>query len=138
MEAKILQMTLVVTNQSKSLSFYTERVGFERKTDFSAPAGCRWVTVGPKGEEVELALWEVGSAVDPTQKEPSKLWAPGRTPPLVLRVADCQKVYQELIARGVEFLQPPTEHPWGIAATFQDPDGNLFSRSQPPSGWPKP
>jgi predicted enzyme related to lactoylglutathione lyase len=27
------------------------------------------------------------------------------------------------------------EYPWGIAATFKDPDGNLFSISQPPREW---
>jgi len=138
MEGRISQITLVVTNQAHAFEFYTEKVGFETKTDVALPGGGRWVSVGPKGQDLELALWEVGSATDPTQKAWSQHWAPAKSPPIVLRVADCQTTYQELRARGVEFPQPPKQYPWGTAATFRDPDGNLFSLNQPPSEWPKP
>ena len=135
MQGKITQLTLVVANQAKSLEFYTEKVGFAKKTDVALPGGSRWVTVGPPDQELELALWEVGSAVDPAQRAWSKNWAPGKAPPIVLRVENCQKVYSELSSRGVEFPQVPKEYPWGTAATFRDPDGNLFSLSQPPGAW---
>lgn len=138
MDAKVAQVTLVVTNQSKALEFYIEKVGFEKKTDVAPPGGNRWVTVGPKGQDLEIALWEVGSATDPAQREWTKHWAPARAPPIVLRVGDCRAVHRELSARGVEFPQPPKEYPWGIAATFRDPDGNLFSLSQPPASRPRP
>jgi predicted enzyme related to lactoylglutathione lyase len=135
MDGKIMQITLVVTNQARSLAFFTEKVGFEKKTDFTPPGGHRWVTVSPKGQDLEMALFELGSAVDPSQKEWSKNWSPGKAPPIVLRVADCRKTHKELSARGVEFPQAPVEYPWGTAATFQDPDGNLFSISQLPGAW---
>ncbi len=132
MEGRIAQITLVVTDQARSLAFFTEQVGFEKKTDVAPPGGARWVTVGPRGQELELALWQVGSAVDPAQQAWSKGWAPGKAPPIVLRVPDVAQTHRELSARGVEFPQPPQEYPWGTAATFRDPDGNLFSLSQPP------
>ena len=137
MDGKISQITLVVTNQAQALEFYTQKVGFEKKTDVPLPDGHRWVTVGPAGQELELALWEVGSATDPAQREWSKRWAPATAPPIVLRVADCRKTFEELLSRGVEFPQPPKDYPWGTAATFKDPDGNLFSVSQPPTSWSK-
>ena len=84
-----------------------------------------------------MALFEVGSAVDPMQKEWSKNWAPARSPPLILFVPDCRKAHQELSGRGVEFVAPPFDHPWGTSATFKDPDGNLFSMNQLPTAWPK-
>lgn len=136
MEGTVVQVTLVVASRAKSLAFYLDKVGFETKTDVTLPGGYRWVTVGPKGEKLELALWEEGSPTDPTQQEWARQWAPGRMPPIVLRVADCRQVFKELSSRGVEFPQPPTEHPWGTAATFRDPDGNLFTLSQPPGSWP--
>ncbi len=135
LEGRITQVALVVTNQARALDFFTEKVGFEKKTDVTPPGGYRWVTVGPKGQDLELALWEKGSAADPSQNEWSAQWAPGRAPPIVLRVADCRKVYEELSAKGVAFPQVPKEYPWGTAATFRDPDGNLFSISQPPRDW---
>ncbi len=138
MDGRITQLILVVTNQAQALEFYTEKVGFEKKTDVTPPGGTRWVTVGPKGQDLELALWEVGSAVDPAQRAWSKQWVPGRYPPLLIRVADCRKAYEELQARGVDFPQPAKEYPWGVSATFRDPDGNLFSLSQPPAQWSSP
>jgi predicted enzyme related to lactoylglutathione lyase len=136
MDGKIAQITLVVTNQSRSLEFFTEKVGFEKKTDITPPGGYRWVTVGPKGQDLEIALFEVGSAVDPSQTEWSKNWTPARAPPIVLRVPDCRQTHKELSGRGVEFVQPPVDLPWGTAATFKDPDGNLFSMNQPPGARP--
>lgn len=126
------QVTLVVTNQQRALDFYTEKVGFEKKNDVPLPGGGRWVSVGPRGQDLELALWPVGAQVDPQQRELAKAWAPGKSPPILVRVTDCRKAYDELHARGVPFLRPPTEYPWGVNATFSDPDGNLFSLSQPP------
>ncbi|HXW67309.1 MAG TPA: VOC family protein [Thermoplasmata archaeon] len=136
MDGRISQVTLVVTDAARSLAFYVDQVGFEKKTDVATPAGYRWVTVGPRGQDLELALWQEGSATDPEQRAWSKNWGPAKAPPIVLRVSDCRKVYEELRGRGVEFVQVPKEYPWGIAATFRDPDGNLFSLSQPPAGWP--
>jgi len=130
MDAKISAMSLVVTNKAQALDFYTQKAGFEKKTDVTGPNGYRYVTVGPRGQEFELALWEVGSQTDPDQQAWSKEWAPGKNPPIVVRVSDCRKAYEELSARGVEFPQKPMDHPWGVAATFRDPDGNLFSLSQ--------
>ena len=133
MDPSIAQLTLVVKNQAESLKFYTEKVGFEKKTDVSPPGSYRWVTVGPRGQDPELALWQMGSP-DPDGR--SKDWRPGG-PPMLLRVDDCRKTFAEMKARGVKFLQEPYEVPWGVSATFVDPDGNLFSLHQPPSkaGW---
>ena len=137
MEGKIAQITLVVTNQARSLDFFTEKAGFEKKIDVSLPGGGRWVSVGLRGQDLEIALWEVGSTVDPSQKQAAAHWSPATAPPIVLRVAECRAAYQELTARGVAFLRAPMEYPWGTLATFQDPDGNLFTISQPPGGGAK-
>lgn len=133
MDAKIQQITIVVKDQAASLDFYTKKAGFEIKSDYSLPGGNRWVTVGLPGQELEFALFALGSPVNPEQAKWAKDWAPARAPPVVLRVADCKAVYAELSGRGVPFLQPPKEYPWGTAATFADPDGNLWSLNQPPA-----
>lgn len=137
MEGKITTISIVVSNQARSLEFFTEKVGFEKKTDVNPPGAARWVTVGLKGQDLELALLAVGARVDPSQQELAKTWTPGRTPPILLQVADCRKIHQELASRGVEFLQPPIDQPWGTVATFRDPDGNLFSMNQPRNSWPQ-
>lgn len=133
MNAKISQITLVVRSQAESLKFFTEKVGFEKKTDFTPPGRDRWVTVGPKGQELELALFQAGRA---DANNWSKEWKPGIFPPVVMRVDDCRKAFEELKENGVQFVQEPNEYPWGVSATFSDPDGNLFSINElPKSSW---
>lgn len=128
MDSKITQFTLVVKNQAEALEFYTKKVGFEKKTDFTPPGSYRWVTVGPRGQELELALYQ-----DDFPDRWRMKWKPGANPPIVMRVDDCRKAFAELKSRGVEFKQAePEEYPWGISATFSDPDGNLFSINQLP------
>ena len=125
------QITVIVGNQDAALRFYIEKVGFEKKTDYTPPGGYRWVTVGPRGQELELALFQAGTA---DANGWSERWEPGRGPPIVLRVPDCRRAFAELKEKGVKFMQDtPEEHPWGISATFADPDGNLFSINQFPS-----
>jgi predicted enzyme related to lactoylglutathione lyase len=133
MDARVTQVSIVVRDQAAALDFYTKKAGFETKTDFTVPGGYRYVTVGLRGQDLELALFHLGSAVDPSQKMRAEGWAPGKAPPIVLRVNDCKATYEELRARGVEFLQPPVEYAWGTSATFTDLDGNLFSLVQPPA-----
>ena len=40
-----------------------------------------------------------------------------------------EKTYEELVAKGVEFITPPTKAPWGSFAVFKDIDGNRFVMS---------
>ena len=41
-----------------------------------------------------------------------------------LTTDDCQASYEELRARGVEFIEAPEERPYGIDSGFRDPSGN--------------
>ncbi len=43
-----------------------------------------------------------------------------------LTTEDCQACYEELKARGVEFVEAPEERPYGIDSGFRDPSGNNF------------
>lgn len=72
----------------------------------------------------------------PTEDKPSVSFAP---PPdadmvsaeLIIRVDDCHAAYDELSARGAEFLTPPVKWDHGeIRAFFRDPDGHLFEISE--------
>jgi predicted enzyme related to lactoylglutathione lyase len=136
MEGKVINLTLVVKDQEKALEFYTTQAGFEKKTDLTGPNGYRWVTIGLKGQDLEFALFVPGSVVDPEAKERTKHLAPGNSPAITIQVADCRKAYEELSGKGVKFVDPPADHPWGTVALFSDPDGNLFSLSQL-KGWSK-
>ena len=46
-------------------------------------------------------------------------------------VNDCRKTYEDLKAKGVEFLAPPEEKFYGVEAMLKDDSGNWFSMTQP-------
>ena len=129
---KLSVITIVVKDQSKALDFYTNVLGFEKRTDFTPQGNQRWVTVAPKGQEVEMSLFQAGSVPDPNA--PQNRWRPGVAPTWTFKTNDLRKDFQELRSKGVKFNEKePGEYPWGLVATFTDPDGNNFSLLQQPS-----
>lgn len=51
---------------------------------------------------------------------------------MVTEVDDVDAAYEELKAKGVEFLRTPEDRAWGLrCAHFKDPDGNVWEINQP-------
>jgi len=49
----------------------------------------------------------------------------------VFNTNDCRGTYEEMKAKGVQFVSEPAERPYGIEAVFRDNSGNWFSLTQP-------
>jgi predicted enzyme related to lactoylglutathione lyase len=49
----------------------------------------------------------------------------------VFNTDDCRGTYEEMKAKGVQFVSEPAERPYGIEAVFRDNSGNWFSLTQP-------
>ena len=49
----------------------------------------------------------------------------------VWQTDDCQKTYEDLQAKGITFIKPPTKEFYGIEALFRDGCGNWFSLTEP-------
>jgi predicted enzyme related to lactoylglutathione lyase len=125
---KLMLVTIVVKNQNEALDFYTKTLGFEKRADFTPPGNPRWLTVAPKGQDIEIALWEAGSKTD---RVPASHQQPGIGTQWNFKVEDCRKTFADLKARGVKFMSEPIEYPYAIGAEFTDPDGNHFGIVQP-------
>ncbi len=115
---KISVVSLFITDYDQSKAFYTEKVGFELRTDEAFGEGQRWVSVAPKGAETELVLYI-----------PDDNWRHyegviGKSQSIVLEVDDIHHTVNEMKAKGVEFEVDPFDSPWGMFATFIDPDNN--------------
>ncbi|PZX35064.1 glyoxalase/bleomycin resistance protein/dioxygenase superfamily protein [Streptomyces sp. DvalAA-21] len=50
---------------------------------------------------------------------------------LIFTTADCQKTYETLLGKGVEFTDEPTDRPYGIDCGLRDPFGNRIRFTQP-------
>jgi catechol 2,3-dioxygenase-like lactoylglutathione lyase family enzyme len=132
---RLSHTTLYVTDQDAAREFYVNKLGFDLRMDQEA-GGFRWLTVGPKGQpDFQLILMKIGAhngndAGSVASLEDlltsGKLAAAG-----VFETADCRKTYEELSAKGVEFVAPPEDKFYGVEAVFRDPSGNRFSLTQP-------
>jgi uncharacterized glyoxalase superfamily protein PhnB len=135
---KMAYAAIFVLDQDQALNFYVNKLGFELKMDQSTPNGFRWLTVSPKGQsDFQIILMKVapGPKLQPEDVQTiGELMKKGAFGAGVFQTADCRKTYEELKAKGVEFLSPPKEQFYGIEAVFKDPFGNWFSMTQPKNG----
>lgn len=54
--AKVSTVMVTVSDQDAAVAFYTQKLGFEVRTDVSFGEGDRWVEVAPPGSDATLAL----------------------------------------------------------------------------------
>lgn len=127
-------VTIWVMDQNEALRFYTEKLGFEIRADYTN-GDYRWLTVGLENQpnlEFQLAAVKPSHAL--TQEDVdhlTKLVQAGNLGLGPWKTDDCQKTYEDMKAKGVEFIQPPTDRPYGIIeAIFKDNSGNIMVLSQ--------
>ena len=116
--------SVLVDDQQRALRFYTDVLGFVKKTDIPM-GGHSWLTVvspeDPDGVELVLEPSE-HPAVGPFK---AALVADG-IPFTSFAVDDVHKEYERLTALGVTFTQPPTAMGPVTTAVLDDTCGNLI------------
>src|SRR3989440_9526951 len=104
---KIKVTSVYVDDQEKALRFYTEVLGFTKKTDFSQ-GPFRWLTVAspeePEGTELQLALNN-----NPAAKAYQQAMFQQRQPAAMFYTDDVKGDYERTKARGAQFTMPPTD-----------------------------
>ena len=117
--------SVFVNDQAAALRFYTDVLGFVKKTDIPLGEGVSWLTVvsAEQPDGVELVLEPAGHpAVGPFR---DALVGDG-IPWSSFAVKDVQQEYERLVAAGVVFTQPPTAMGPVTTAVFDDTCGNLI------------
>jgi catechol 2,3-dioxygenase-like lactoylglutathione lyase family enzyme len=125
---RIVLSSVFVDDQDKALAFYTEQLGFVKKTEI--PFGeARWLTVvspdNPDGPELLLEP-DSHPAVGPFKRALVEDGIPFTS----FAVQDVQAEYQRLNAAGVRFTQPPVGMGPVITAVLDDTCGNLIQLAQ--------
>lgn len=119
---KIRLTSVIVNDQEKAFKFYTEVLGFVKKTEI--PMGeHKWLTVVSPEEQsgVELVLEPMG--FQPARVYQKALYDAG-IPLTAFAVDDIQKEYDRLIGCGVTFSMKPTNMGAVALAVFDDTCGN--------------
>ncbi len=122
----VVAMVLFVRDLAKCMTFYRDTLGLQVKESDPDSVGFSL------GDQYFLLL-EVSAAAHLISEEALELKIEGG--PRVLLAAgveDVDATYEALKAKGVTFLRPPTNQPWGLrTAHFADPEGNLWEINQP-------
>jgi predicted enzyme related to lactoylglutathione lyase len=119
---KIKLTSVTVQNQDKALKFYTEVLGFVKKTEI--PMGeHKWLTVVSKEEPdgVQLVLEPLG--FPPAAVYQKALFEAG-IPCTAFNVDNIEAEYQRLQNKGVVFSMKPTPMGPATLAVFDDTCGN--------------
>jgi predicted enzyme related to lactoylglutathione lyase len=111
-------VAIPVKDQGRALEFYTKKVGLKVFTDQTV-GPMRWIELQVPGAETMVVLHHKPG------HEPS-----GEDPAVAFLADSVQGTYEEMRAKGVEFVQPPKKEHWGEHAIFVDSEGNriLFAK----------
>ena len=125
---RVILTSILVDDQQKALKFYTEKLGFKKKTEI--PMGEHsWLTVvsaaDPDGIEIVLEP-DSHPAAGPFKKA---LVEDG-IPMTSFAVDDLNVEYARLAAAGVRFTQPPVDMGPVVTAVLDDTCGNLIQLAQ--------
>jgi catechol 2,3-dioxygenase-like lactoylglutathione lyase family enzyme len=119
-------VTVYCLDQEETKKFYVDVLGFEAGTDVTMGDGFRWVTVKPPNQPgLDLTLMRPGPPLDDeaaafVRRQLEK----GGMGGVAFAVDDCRKTFEELTAKGVTFLQEPSDRPYGVEAIMRDNSGN--------------
>ncbi len=127
---KIATTQLWVHDQDEALKYWTEKVGFEVRSDVTVPemGNFRWLAVGPPGQpDVAIALMAIPGPplIDAaTDDQLRDLIGKGLAGTVFLTTDDFWESYNAMKDRGVEFVGEPEQQMYGIDVGFRDPSGN--------------
>lgn len=123
---KLMATGLIVRDLATCTAFYRDILGLE--VHESTPN-----LVSFQIDNVYFFLLEARGAAQMVSSEPLDFSMEG-SPRVLLAagVEDVDVAYDTLSVKGVRFLRPPTDQPWGLrTAYFADPEGNPWEINQP-------
>jgi predicted enzyme related to lactoylglutathione lyase len=120
--------SIFVNDQDKALKFYTETLGFVKKTDITA-GEYRWLTVvSPEDKDGTQLVLEPNN--NPAAKAYQEAIFKQGIPAQLFFVDDIQEEYERLRKLDVKFTMEPTKVTGSTIAVLDDTCGNLVQLSQ--------
>ena len=124
---------VIVSDQHKAVEFYTQKLGFELKTDMffgssNSSSGIRWVEVAPKASQSTISLMVANAQLMSNEGEiEAAKKGIGTETGIWFYSDDIQSTYGELKKKGVDIAAPEKQEWGGIMSKFKDQDGNSYS-----------
>jgi catechol 2,3-dioxygenase-like lactoylglutathione lyase family enzyme len=124
-------ITVLVPSYDDGLGFFRDVLGFAVLEDAPLSPAKRWVVVAPSPDAGAALVLAVPS--DEPQRSRVGDQTGGRVG-FFLHSGDFWTDYNNLLRRGVKFLEKPRRERYGIVAVFVDPWGGKWDLLQPASG----
>jgi predicted enzyme related to lactoylglutathione lyase len=124
--SEVHTITVPVSDQGRALSFFVEKLGFEKRMDVNYGEGQRWIEVAPPAAGTTIALPPPGGSV-----------TPGVDTGIRLSTRDAEADHGRLRERGVDVDAEILRFGEGVPPMFslRDPDGNtLYVVEEMPAG----
>jgi len=118
----IFLTTLVVDDYDLAIRFFVESLGFSLMEDTELGGDKRWVVVAPGTSGAALLL---ARAKNIEEAQAMGRQAGGRVG-FFLETDNFAQDFADYSARGVRFLEPPRQEPYGKVAVFEDCCGNRW------------
>jgi catechol 2,3-dioxygenase-like lactoylglutathione lyase family enzyme len=131
MTVHVSSVFIPVTDPDAALGFYRDALGLELRNDVASD-GFRWVTVGGKGQDVDVVLFQPHGGRSPQEGDALlRLVTLGSLQAAIFRADDLDATFERVRASGAEVLQEPASQPWGARdCAVRDPSGNLVRIAQ--------
>jgi len=128
MKQSIVHIALIVSDYDEAIEFYTKKLNFELLEDTYQPEqDKRWVVIAPPNSNGTTIL--LAKASKPIQENFIGNQAGGRVF-LFLNTDDFWRDYNDMLAKGIEFIREPKKADYGTVAVFKDLYGNLWDLLQ--------
>jgi len=124
MKQSIVHVALVVKDYDEAIEFYTQQLNFELLEDtYQAEQDKRWVVVSPPGSNgVSLLLARASNSRQETfigNQSGGRVF-------LFLNTDDFWRDYNDMKAKGINFVRDPKQQEYGMVAVFEDLYGNRW------------
>ncbi len=128
MQQHIAQVAIVVRDYDEAIRFYQEKLHFTLVEDTVLSATKRWVVMAPPGSGQTCIL--LARAANETQRAAVGNQSGGRVF-LFLYTDNFDRDYATMVSKGISFVRPPKQEPYGKVAVFEDLYGNLWDFIEP-------
>ena len=126
--SRLATVAFLVRDYDEAIGFFVDRLGFTLREDTDLGDGKRWVVVAPPKQGGAALL--LARAVTPEQSAAVGAQGGGRVW-LFLETDDFARDHAAFTARGVRFLEPPRDEPYGRVAVFEDLYGGRWDLIEP-------
>ncbi|HEX2923875.1 MAG TPA: VOC family protein [Chloroflexota bacterium] len=130
MLTRVGTITVQVTDQDRALEFYTQKLGFDVRSNQPMGPSQRWIEVAPPGAQTRILLYRATPEAPGAASYEDAKASIGKPTGMVLETDDIVATFAELKSKGVPIVDEPKQQPWGWWGVFADQDGNTYGVHQ--------